>query len=205
MAASFGTDTTQPVTLAQQSFPSSSSPDRSSNTAASVFGTPTLMAPVASLPAQADIAAPPAAQHGYHRSNSTTSDAAALFAKPITIRENAETIPATPSAATATDCTPIQQPESLQQSSGIPHSDIPSDVQNTAGFVQKEEEDDLDDVPLTPGQNVTSRTNEAVTHEQALATNETQHQQPLPQPPLSNAVNSLISAIGMPPPPFSRK
>lgn len=195
-----GTSTTQPVPVAPQSFASSSSPNRSgsgtytSSTAASVFGTPMLGAPVAS-PAQAEITTQPA--RGYHRSNSTPSDAAALFAKPITTTEAPDNIQA---AETGTDSTMMQHSEP-HQPTAMPNTDSTSDINNATGVNNAEDYDDLDDVPLTPGQNVTAneKVNENVMHEH------TQGNEQEPQPPLTNAVNSLISAIGMPPPPFSRK
>ena len=205
MAASFGNSTTQPVTVAPQSFASSSSPDRSgsgtynSNTAASVFGTPPSVVPVAASP-QVDNRAQ-IAQSGYHRSNSTPSDAAALFSKPITTTVVAmDTMPATHSAdETVTDSTAMQHPEPQSQQPPTSHTNALSDVNNATGFTNTEDDDDLDDVPLTPGQNVTANVSaiENVTYEHAP-----EHEQP---PPTTNAVNTLISAIGMPPPPFSRK
>ena len=185
MAASFGA-TTEPATVAPQSFASSSSPDRSgsgcsgtSNTAASVFGSPTTGVSVApSAPTDRRTQS----SHGYHRSNS--GDAAALFSKPITTTE------------TAMDSTPIPPPEPQEQSAT--HTDTTTDTINATGFT---EDDDLHDVPLTPGQEATYKVN-AVENDtnQPLPGND----QP-PPPPLTDAVNSLITAIGMPPPPFSRK
>lgn len=94
------------------------------------------------------------------------------------------------------DSTPIPPLEPQEQPAT--HTDTTTDTINATGFT---EDDDLHDVPLTPGQDATSKVN-AVENDtnQPLPGND----QP-PPPPLTDAVNSLITAIGMPPPPFSRK
>lgn len=119
-----------------------------------------LGAPVAS-PAQAEITTQPA--RGYHRSNSTPSDAAALFAKPITTTEAPDNIQA---AETGTDSTMMQHSEP-HQPTAMPNTDSTSDINNATGVNNAEDYDDLDDVPLTPGQNVTAneKVNENVMHE----------------------------------------
>ena len=136
---------------------------------------------------------------GYHRSNSTPSDAAALFSKPITTTETTDVTPiAQPDAV---DSTPTQQHPEPQQPD-LSQTDTTLAADNATGVTNAEDYDDLDDVPLTPGQDMTTKVN-------VIENDAYQHapgggNEP-PQPPLSNPVNSLIAAIGMPPPPFSRK
>jgi hypothetical protein len=180
-----GFATSTPSMIAPRSFASSTSPDRSAGSlsAASVFGST------------------PVATPGYHRSSSAPMDASALFSKPPSTSTEATSAVAVPrpgaaSAAELFGKTPTAVPTSSATSSGP--DPAPVGIAN--------DEDDLDDVPLTPGPEKECQLSE-VTEAQGHSTEDTveTNQSNEPASLLASGVTSLIAAIGMPPPPFSRK
>jgi Ankyrin repeats (3 copies) len=179
-----GITTSAPSIVAPRSFASSTSPDRSSGTlnAASVFGTT------------------PVATPGYHRSSSAPMEASSLFSRPPSapveetapVDGNAASIPR-PGASSAAELfgkTP-------SATAVIPDA-APVDMAN--------EEEDLDDVPLSPGpekecQSTEMAENQGHPPEDTTGTNQPNETASL----VASGVTSLIAAIGMPPPPFSKK
>jgi hypothetical protein len=112
----------------------------------------------------------------------------------------------------ATTMTETQQPTNTTTSTCTVGND--DDNKNNHNMSN---EDELDDVPLTPGQDQVSKLSEmndtlmnmtvasnAQPSNEALLSVEQQQQQQQPSI-VTTGMNSLIAAIGMPPPPFSRK
>jgi hypothetical protein len=112
----------------------------------------------------------------------------------------------------ATTMTETQQPTSTTTSTCTVVNDDDDDNNNNHNMSN---EDELDDVPLTPGQdhvsklsdmndtlmNMTVASNVQPSNETLPSVQQQQHQQSI----VTTGMNSLIAAIGMPPPPFSRK
>jgi hypothetical protein len=111
----------------------------------------------------------------------------------------------------ATTMTETQQPTTTTTTTCT----VVNDNNNNCNNHNMSNEDELDDVPLTPGQDHVSKLSEmndtlmnmtmagnAQPSNEALPSLQQQQQQPSI---VTTGMNSLIAAIGMPPPPFSRK